>query len=59
MVAALRAGAEAASRFADTSASMAPKTGRASWMAERALGHPDAGCQALAIALQAVAESLE
>ena len=59
LAAALRAGAEAASRFADASASMAPKTGRASWMAERALGHPDAGCQALAIALQAVAVSFE
>lgn len=56
---ALRAGAEAASRLAQATASMVPKAGRASWMAERALGHPDAGCQALAIALRAVAESFE
>jgi dihydroxyacetone kinase len=56
---ALRSAARASSLAAEASKSMVPKAGRASWVPERALGHPDAGCQALAIALGAVAESLE
>jgi dihydroxyacetone kinase len=45
------AGSEAASRTAD----MEPKIGRASWVPQRAAGHPDAGCAMLALALRAVA----
>ena len=56
---ALRSAARAASLTAEASKSMVPKAGRASWVAERALGHPDAGCQALAIALGAAAVSLD
>lgn len=56
---ALRLAAEAASLTADASKEMVPKAGRASWVAERALGHADAGCQALAIALRGVASSFE
>jgi dihydroxyacetone kinase-like protein len=53
---ALQRAASAAARATDETASMVPKAGRARWVAERALGHPDAGCAALAIALGAVAE---
>ena len=52
---ALRDAAAAASRAAEATAAMVPKIGRASWVAERAIGNPDAGCTALAIALGAVA----
>jgi dihydroxyacetone kinase-like protein len=54
---ALQAAAEAASRAADATAEMVPRIGRASWVPDRARGHPDAGCAVLAIALQAVAET--
>jgi hypothetical protein len=37
---------------------MEPKAGRASWVPERAKGHPDAGCTMLAIALKGAAASL-
>jgi len=53
---ALRAAAEAASTAAEATAAMEPKIGRASWVPDRAKGHPDAGCAMLAIALRAVAE---
>ena len=53
---ALRAAAEAAAAAADATAAMEPKVGRASWVPDRAKGHPDAGCAMLAIALRAVAE---
>ena len=53
---ALRAAAEAASMAAEATAAMEPKIGRASWVPDRAKGHPDAGCAMLAIALRAVAE---
>jgi len=56
---ALERAAEAAAEAASASATMLPKAGRASWVAERALGHPDAGCRALAIALGAVASSVD
>lgn len=52
---ALHRAAQAASSAAEATASMTPKTGRASWVPERALGHPDAGCSMLALVLQAVA----
>jgi dihydroxyacetone kinase len=56
---ALRAAAEVASVAADATAAMQPKIGRASWVPDRAKGHPDAGCAMLAIALRAVAESAD
>ncbi|MGH9107461.1 MAG: DAK2 domain-containing protein [Acidimicrobiales bacterium] len=52
---ALRRAAGAASAAAEATADMVPKTGRASWAPERALGHPDAGCTMLALVLAAVA----
>lgn len=52
---ALQRAAEAASSAAEATASMVPRTGRASWAPDRALGHPDAGCAMLAITLAAVA----
>lgn len=54
---ALHSAAGAAASAAEASAGMEPKVGRASWMAERAAGHPDAGCAMLAIAMKAVAEA--
>jgi dihydroxyacetone kinase-like protein len=56
---ALLRAAKAAEDATEASASMVPKAGRASWVAERALGHPDAGCKALAIALGAAASSVD
>lgn len=52
---ALGRAAAAARRAVEASASMEPKAGRASWMSERALGHPDAGCEMVATVLEAVA----
>ena len=52
---ALRAAAEAVSMAAEATAAMEPKIGRASWVPDRAKGHPDAGCAMLAIALKAAA----
>ena len=57
LVEALRAAAEAASVATDATAAMVPKIGRASWVPDRAKGHPDAGCAMLAIALRAVADN--
>jgi hypothetical protein len=37
---------------------MEPKVGRASWVPQRAIGHPDAGCAMLAIAMQAAAAEI-
>ena len=54
---ALGQAARAASAAAEATAEMEPKAGRASWVPERAKGHPDAGCEMLAIALEAVATS--
>ncbi len=53
---ALRLASAAASAAADRTAGMEPKVGRASWVPQRALGHPDAGCAMLAIAMRAAAE---
>jgi dihydroxyacetone kinase len=52
---ALVSAARAAAAAAEATAAMEPRTGRASWVPERAKGHPDAGCAMLAIALRAVA----
>jgi dihydroxyacetone kinase len=53
---ALRAAAHAAVAATDATAAMEPRIGRASWVPDRAKGHPDAGCAMLAIALRAVAD---
>jgi dihydroxyacetone kinase-like protein len=55
---ALDQAARAATATAEATAEMEPKAGRASWVPERAKGHPDAGCAMLAIALQAVAKAI-
>ena len=55
---ALAQASRAASASAEATAEMEPKAGRASWVPERAKGHPDAGCEMLAIALEAVATSV-
>jgi len=55
MAQALHVAAGAASAAAARTVDMEPKVGRASWVPQRALGHPDAGCAMLAIVLQAVA----
>jgi hypothetical protein len=52
----LRAAAQAAVAATDATAAMEPRIGRASWVPDRAKGHPDAGCAMLAIALRAVAD---
>lgn len=52
---ALQGAAQAAASAAEATASMVPKAGRASWVPERALGHPDAGCTMLALVLKSVA----
>ena len=43
---------------ADRTVGMEPKVGRASWVPQRAIGHPDAGCAMLAIAMQAAAAEI-
>jgi phosphoenolpyruvate---glycerone phosphotransferase subunit DhaL len=55
---ALKLAARAARSAAEATADMEPKAGRASWVPERAKGHPDAGCWMLAIAMEAVAARL-
>jgi dihydroxyacetone kinase len=52
---ALHFAAAAASGATDKTVDMEPKVGRASWVPQRAIGHPDAGCAMLAIALTAAA----
>jgi dihydroxyacetone kinase-like protein len=56
---ALRAAAEAAEGGARETASMHPRHGRAGWLAERSLGHEDAGARFVAVALDAAARSVE
>ncbi len=56
---AVRAAAEAAAAATNATVDMEPRIGRASWAPQRALGHPDAGCAMLTIALQTAAEVLE
>ncbi len=55
---ALHAAAEAAAAAAAKTVDMEPKVGRASWVPQRALGHPDAGCAMLAIIWRAVAAEI-
>jgi dihydroxyacetone kinase-like protein len=55
---ALHFAAEAASAAADRTVDMEPKVGRASWVPQRAAGHPDAGCAMLAIVLWAIADEI-
>ena len=55
---ALHLAAAAASAAAERTVGMEPKVGRASWAPQRAVGHPDAGCTMLAIAMQAAAAEI-
>lgn len=54
----IKAMAAAAASGAEATAAMAPKLGRASYLGERTLGHPDAGAVAVSIWLGALAEVL-
>jgi dihydroxyacetone kinase len=49
----------AADAGARSTVSMRPRFGRAAWLAERGLGHEDAGARLIAIALQAAANSFD
>jgi dihydroxyacetone kinase len=53
---ALHLAAIAALVAADKTRDMEPRVGRASWVPQRAAGHPDAGCAMLAIAMRAAAD---
>ncbi len=55
---ALTAASAAAEEGARKTASMLPRRGRSSYLAERALGHPDPGAMAASIWLRAVSSSL-
>jgi dihydroxyacetone kinase len=52
------AAAAGAAQGAAKTAEMTPKLGRASYLGERVLGHPDAGATAVAIWMDAIARSL-
>ena len=56
--AAVQAAATVAEEAAKSTAMMTPRRGRASYLGERAIGHPDPGAIAVAIWLRAVAKSL-
>jgi dihydroxyacetone kinase len=49
----LRAAAEAAAAGAAATTSMEPTVGRAAWLKDRAMGHPDAGASVVAMAFAA------
>jgi dihydroxyacetone kinase len=51
----LRAAADAAARAAQATAAMDPTVGRAAWLRDRAIGHPDAGASLVAMAFEAAA----
>jgi len=56
--AALAQAVQAARESAAATAQMIPRLGRASYLGERALGHPDPGAEAVAIWLAAISQSL-
>ena len=53
----LRAAAVAASTGAAATASMEPTVGRAGWLKDRAMGHPDAGASLISMAFEGAAEA--
>lgn len=55
--AAFAAAAAAARRGADATARLVPRLGRAAYLGERALGVPDAGAEAIAVILAALADA--
>jgi dihydroxyacetone kinase len=55
---ALESGVRAAEIRADATASMLPRRGRASYLGNRVIGHPDPGAVAVAIWLRAIQQSL-
>lgn len=55
---ALRAAADAAMAGADVTAEVAAALGRASYLGDRAIGHPDPGARAAALVLRAMAKRL-
>jgi dihydroxyacetone kinase len=54
---ALRTAASAATDGARATAELVPRRGRSSYLAERAVGHPDPGAEAVAVWLAAVARA--
>ncbi|HEU5421576.1 MAG TPA: DAK2 domain-containing protein, partial [Streptosporangiaceae bacterium] len=56
--AAAAAAAQAAREGAEATKDLEPKVGRASWIAERAMGNVDAGARAIAVIATAVAAAL-
>ncbi|MDQ6901163.1 MAG: DAK2 domain-containing protein [Candidatus Dormibacteraeota bacterium] len=57
LAAALNDGAQIAAQATEATASLRPQVGRASWMADRSVGHPDAGCHLISIGLTAAARA--
>jgi len=57
LTAALNDAAQVAASATEATAAMRPQIGRASWMADRSAGHPDAGCRLITIALTAAARA--
>ena len=55
---ALYAAAEAATRAAEETASLRPKLGRARPLAEKSIGHPDAGATSLALIATTIAQTV-
>ena len=53
-----RSAAEAAARAADATAQMSPRIGRARPLAEKSIGHPDAGAMSFALCATAVGQFL-
>jgi hypothetical protein len=54
----LGSAAQGACRGAEATARMLPQVGRAGWIGERVLGHPDAGATAFAVILTALHEGV-
>jgi dihydroxyacetone kinase len=59
LAAAWRAAAREATSAAEATAALEPRLGRARPLAQRSLGHPDAGAVSLALCARTVAEALE
>lgn len=55
----LGAGAQAAERAAESTASLTPRIGRARPLAERSIGHPDPGATSLALCASVLARTLD
>jgi len=54
-----KAALEAARKGVERTCAMTPKAGRASWLKEKSIGHPDPGASALVIVLEAILNYLK